>query len=92
MCSTVEVMRVVGRWWNGRFGRLSRRDIWLRTDGTLWRVEARRGDGDSPTWRHDYPQETQARAQVRAMIERTGGDIEWRDLSDLEPGPGRSQS
>lgn len=39
--------RTVGRWWNGRWSRLLRRDVWLKTNGTLWRVEIREGDGDS---------------------------------------------
>jgi hypothetical protein len=69
-----------GRWWNGRYGRLARRDIWLYTDGTTWRVEARNGDGDSAKWHHDYVDGTEARAVVAAMIDRTGGPTEWRDL------------
>ena len=34
---------LIGRWWDGRFGRLALRDFWLyRT--TTWRVESREGD------------------------------------------------
>jgi len=69
-----------GRWWNGRFGRLARRDIWLHTDGTAWRVEARAGDGDADKWRHEYADEDEARSVVAAMMERTGGRGAWRDL------------
>jgi hypothetical protein len=71
-----------GRWWNGRFGKLARRDIWLLTDGAVWRVEARTGDADSRKWRHDYVAEQEARAVVAAMIDRTGGPAQWRDLFD----------
>jgi hypothetical protein len=69
-----------GRWWNGRFGRLARRDIWLRSDGTTWRVEARAGDGDSRKWEHDYVDEHEARAVIAEMMDRTGGPAGWRDL------------
>ena len=76
-----EAMGIVGRWWNGSFGRLTRRDIWLRTDGRTWRVEARGGDGDSPVWRRDHPDEASARAEIAAMMSRTGGPEAWRDLT-----------
>ena len=76
-----------GRWWNGRFGRMVRRDIWLLTDGSTWRVEARTGDADSGKWHHDYADERQARGVIAGMIERTGGPAEWRDLSTVQGGP-----
>jgi hypothetical protein len=38
-------MDLVGRWWNGRWGRLARRDVWLRRR-TVWEVEARQGEND----------------------------------------------
>jgi hypothetical protein len=46
---------LVERWWNGRFGRLARRDLWLYRS-TTWRVESREGDADSRrgnTWTYD---------------------------------------
>jgi hypothetical protein len=70
-----------GRWWNGRWGKLARRDIWLKLDQT-WRVEARQGDGDSKVWTHQYRTEADALAAIAAMMERTGGPDEWRLLSD----------
>jgi hypothetical protein len=63
-------------------GRLARRDIWLKHEH-LWRVEARTGDGDAEVWTHDYPTETDARAVIRAMIDRNGGPTEWRDIQKL---------
>lgn len=72
-----------GRWWNGRFGRLARRDLWLETDGDgHWKVRARQGDGDSRIWAHWHDDEAEARAEIAAMIERTGGPDEWRDILD----------
>ena len=35
-------MRVEHHWWNGD-SRLARRDVYVRTDGTLWEVEAQMG-------------------------------------------------
>jgi hypothetical protein len=79
-------VEVINRWWNKRWGRLARRDIWLKRD-TTWRVEARQGDGHSHVWTHDYPSEADARAAIAAMIERTGGDSEWTQFT---PSPPRS--
>jgi hypothetical protein len=39
----VGVMDLVGRWWNGQYGRLARRDTWLTSDGRTWHVRARQG-------------------------------------------------
>lgn len=77
-------MHLEGRWWNGTWAQRTRRDIWLRTDGTVWRVEARQGsDRRSTFWSHDYPDEGTARAQVAAMMARTGD--KWKDLTSLYP-------
>ncbi len=70
-------METVGRWWNGTWGRLSRRDVYLRT-GPVWEVEARQGgvDGSSRTWRFD------SEAEARAFVERClVGPGTWRELS-----------
>ena len=77
---------LIERWWNGRFGRLARRDIWLYKD-TTWRVQSRTGDSDSGrgnTW--TYEDEAEARAMVARLLD-TGGDG-WRNLSGLS-GTGR---
>lgn len=79
-------VQLLGRWWNGRWGRLARHDIWLKAD-TVWRVEARRGDGDSKVWSHDY--DTEASAIIDAMIARTGGQDQWRDITDVSTQPRR---
>jgi hypothetical protein len=69
-------------WWNGKWGQLARRDIWLKRD-QVWRVEARQGDGDSRVWSHEYPTEAEARAAVAEVMDRTGGPGEWKDLTRL---------
>src|SRR5438105_9550728 len=35
----VERRRLVERWWNGTYGRLARRDLWLWQGDTSWTVE-----------------------------------------------------
>ena len=77
-------MELVGRWWNGRFGRLARRDLWLKYDGDgHWKVEARQGDGDSRVWCRWHDSEILARAEIGAMMARSGGADGWRDITDL---------
>lgn len=70
---------LVGRWWNGRWGRLARRDIWLH-ETTVWRVQRRRGDGDSDQVKEwQFTSERAAREFVDRLID-TGGDG-WRDIT-----------
>ncbi len=73
--------RIVERWWNGSWGRLTRRDIWLRTDDHRWRVEVRQGDADARLWYRWYTDEADARRFVTELKDR--GALEWTDLTDL---------
>lgn len=75
-------MKLVGWWWNGRWGRMARRHIWLHTDGVVWRVEARQGDNDARVWGRNFDTEAEARQLVEAMMERTNAG-EWNDLTSL---------
>jgi hypothetical protein len=75
-------VETLAHWWNKRWGRIARRDIWLRRE-TIWRVEARQGDGDARVWSRVYPTEREARLAVRAMMDRTGGPDQWRDMVPL---------
>ncbi|MGC4885776.1 hypothetical protein [Micromonospora sp. DT227] len=57
---------MVKRWWNGSWGRLTRRDIWLVRE-SQWTVVARAGDTDTGTvlrWTYD------SRDDASAMIDR----------------------
>jgi hypothetical protein len=56
----------------------------LLTDSHRWRVEARRGDGDSSKWHRDFQSETDAQNLITAMIDRTGGPAVWRSLHKSE--------
>jgi hypothetical protein len=65
-------VEVVGRWWNGIWGRLARRDIWLIRQ-TRWLVRARQGDAESGQvllW--PYEEETGARAMIDRLIHADG--------------------
>ncbi|MEV7230902.1 hypothetical protein AB0M79_28345 [Polymorphospora sp. NPDC051019] len=63
-------------WWNGRWGRLARRDVLLFEDGGLWRLEARqRGvEGSIRSW--EFSDEEAATAHARALRDGDG----WREL------------
>lgn len=78
-------MALMGRWWNGKYGRLVRRDIWLSRE-TVWQVRAR--DGDAETGRElqwQFTSEEQARAMVE-RLKRADRPDEWRDLTGLVTG------
>jgi hypothetical protein len=87
-------MQLVKRWWNGRFGRIARRDVWLERE-EIWHVKARNGDGDSPVKAWVYPDRNQAEAMVQRLLP-TGGD-DWKDLTPngtdakLQPSRQRNQ-
>ena len=71
---------LVERWWNGTFGRLARRDVWLwRVESGVWVVEIRAGGAESrqhAEW--SYPSEAAARDQLRRCIDTGPGA--WREL------------
>ena len=72
-------MELVKRWWNGRYGRIARRDIWLERD-TTWHVRARQGDGDSPSKTWTFPDQAQADALVQQLLDTAPDD--WKDITD----------
>lgn len=74
-------VELLGRWWNGRYGRIARRDLWLLADESRYMVQARIGDSDAPVEKWQFACEPDARAKVDELI-RTGGDG-WRELTDL---------
>ena len=88
------MMELVQRWWNGRFGRLARRDIWLERE-VIWHVKARNGDGDSPIKAWAFSDHDDAQDLVQRLLAK-GGDG-WRNLtknddtrSTPEPGTRRA--
>ncbi|WP_143728327.1 hypothetical protein [Micromonospora cremea] len=72
-------MEVHGRWWNRAWGSIARRDIWLVSDGRLWRVRGRLGGDGGREVFYDFPDEGSARAMVDRMMKTSAGA--WRDLT-----------
>jgi hypothetical protein len=72
-------VETVGRWWNGSWGRLGRRDIWLSTDGRRWEVRFRDGGADGREGEFAFADEVQARGFVQRQIETAPG--QWKDLT-----------
>ncbi|MGW5666753.1 hypothetical protein [Micromonospora sp. NPDC003776] len=58
---------------------MARRDIWLVTDGQLWRVHGRLGGDGGQEVSYDFPDEASARLIVERMMKTSAGT--WRDLT-----------
>ncbi|MEU7612322.1 hypothetical protein [Micromonospora sp. NPDC049204] len=70
---------VVTRWWNGTWGRLTRRDVWLARE-VRWHVIARAGDTETgKVLRWEFDTEDAARRMVRRLVQADGG--QWREQS-----------
>jgi hypothetical protein len=65
-------------WWNGKWGRAARRDVYLRTNGDAWHVEQRAGGAEGVSHFYEYETEEDAYDRVRALLV---GPFEWRELS-----------
>ncbi|SIN22382.1 hypothetical protein SAMN04489832_4132 [Micromonospora cremea] len=75
------VVEIRGRWWNGSWGRIARRDIWLTSDGQVCRVRGRLGGDEGQEVSYDFPDEASARAMADRMMKTSAG-ITWRDLTE----------
>lgn len=71
-------VRTVERWWNGTWGRMARRDVWLRTDGQRWDVWVRDGGADGRNEHTEYDTEAAARAALVELLEERW---DWRRLA-----------
>ena len=72
----VDRVRVEHHWWNGSV-RLARRDVFVRTDGELWEVEAQMGGPDGQSKVQQCP--GKASALILADAWR-GPRWQWRKL------------
>ena len=72
----VDQVRVEHHWWNGSV-RLARRDVFVRTDGELWEVEAQMGGPDGQSKVQQCP--GKASALILADAWR-GPRWQWRKL------------
>ena len=78
------VEEVVRRWWNGTWGRLARRDVWLIRQ-TRWQVVARAGDtetGKVLRWTYDSPDGAEAMVDRLLRAETAG---RWREQHSGSP-------
>jgi hypothetical protein len=64
-------------WWNGTWGRLARRDVYLFEDGGKWRVEGREGGAEGRSKWYDFDDEDAALDCVRGLLTGPG---DWREL------------
>jgi hypothetical protein len=69
-------------WWNGKWGRAARRDVYLRVDGDTWHVEQRAGGADGVSHFYEFDSEEAAYDRVRDLLV---GPFEWRELSARPP-------
>jgi hypothetical protein len=65
-------------WWNGNWGRLARKDVYLRTDGDQWFVEQRAGGAEGRSRFFEFGSEDEAYDIVRALLVAPD---DWRELS-----------
>lgn len=65
-------------WWNGSWGRLVRKDVYLRTDGDQWFVEQRAGGAEGTSRFFEFGSEDDAYDVIHALLV---GPDEWRELS-----------
>lgn len=70
-------------WWNGKWGRLARRDIYLRTDADQWYVEQRAGGAEGVSRFYEFDREDEAYDLVQGLLTGPGT---WRELSSRPPG------
>jgi hypothetical protein len=65
-------------WWNGTWGRLARRDVYLFEDGGTWHVEAREGGAEGRSRWYTFTDEDTAMDCVRGLLVQPG---DWRELT-----------
>ncbi|MFC4045393.1 hypothetical protein ACFO1B_43855 [Dactylosporangium siamense] len=71
-------IEIIHHWWNSVWGRLSRRDIYVRTDGATFEVEVRLGGQEGRQWRAPYPDLPAAVAEAQQHL--TPGH-RWVDIA-----------
>lgn len=84
MYDPVVADEVVRRWWNGVWGRLTRRDVWLIRQ-TRWKVVARTGDSETGQMlRWTYDSKDEAAAMVDRLL-RAHSAGRWREQQGGTP-------
>lgn len=70
--------KIVRHWWNGNWGRLARRDVYIRTDGSTFELELREGGSDGRAWKRVYDELWQADEEAGRHRDPA---MHWRDIS-----------
>jgi len=70
---------VVKHWWNGRWGRLTRRDVYVRTHGKRYELELREGGSEGTSWRRLFDTLDDA---VGEAGKHMSPDMTWSDITD----------
>ena len=65
------------QWWNGRWGRIARRDLYLREDAGVWLVEDRLGGADGRSQFYEHHDEDAALERVRVLMAASDG---WQEV------------
>jgi hypothetical protein len=76
VCPKVVSVRVEHHWWNGDV-RLARRDVYVRTDGEVWEVEAQMGGPQGKSKVQQCPGKSSAMILADAW---RGPRWQWRKL------------
>ncbi|WP_189114128.1 hypothetical protein [Pilimelia terevasa] len=71
-------MRVERQWWNGERSARARRDVYIRTDGEHWEVEAQAGGDAGRSTVHQCPGRQSAEILAQAWM---GGPSRWQQVA-----------
>jgi hypothetical protein len=71
-------VKIERHWWNGDRSPRGRRDVYIRTDGQRWEVEAQTGGHSGRSKVHQCPSPASAAILADAWL---GGRPEWRELA-----------
>jgi hypothetical protein len=74
----VSDVRLERHWWNGNRSPVGRRDVYIRTDGQRWEVEAQAGGNAGRSRVQVCPGKTSAEILASAW---RGGYAGWRELA-----------
>ena len=71
---------MVRHWWNQQWGRMARRDVYVRSDGTRFEVEDAQGGAEGRRWLalFDSVEEAVEEAEKHLLDPQD----RWRDVSD----------
>lgn len=73
-----QLVRVERHWWNGDHSARGRRDVYIRTDGNAWEVEARKGGSTGRSKIHQCPGRQSAEILAGAWM---GAPGRWQIVS-----------